>query len=279
MAPPAHPLAATLERVAPLAEAELPFDAVLGPPEEPGWAPATELARGGPALDAALARLGAALGTPRADVAASLWLEAYVAALAAPAGALLVLDARLPVLEAAEVAVRLDDEEGRPERAALLAGRFLVLPDDPAGADPRASVLADDAALARALHAMLAGHLPPLVRALADRSGRPRRALWRSAADIVAGTFLFGGDALGAREAGMAWGRRVVGGPAPLHVEPGYEVQVHQGVELVARVREGCCLGWRVPGGRTCTTCPLTTVAERAARLEARAERRLAAGA
>jgi ferric iron reductase protein FhuF len=274
--PPTHPLAATLARVAPLADSELPFGATLGAPDGPGWSPAADLARGGPALDEALGRLRADLGTPRADVAASLWLEAYVAALVGPAVALLVLDARLPALDADGLAVHVEDD-GRPDRVALVAGRFLVLPDDPAGADDRASVLGDDAALARALHAALAGHLAPLVRALADRSGRPRRALWRSATDVVAGAFLFGGEALGLREAGMAWGRRVVGGPAPLHGPPGYEVQVHHGVALPMRVREGCCLGWRVPGARTCTTCPLTTDAERAERLSARAERRLAA--
>jgi ferric iron reductase protein FhuF len=275
MARATHPLTATLDRVAPLADSELVFGATLGAPDGPGWHPATALARGGPALDGALSAFRAALGTPRADVAASLWLEAYVAALAGPAVALLVLDARLPDLDAAQVAVRLD-EEARPDRIALVEGRFLALADDPAAADPRAVALGDDAALASVLHAALVAHLGPLVRALQDRSGRPGRALWRSATDVVAGAFLFGGEVLGLREAGMAWGRRVVGGPAPLHGPPGYEVQVHHGIALPMRVREGCCLGWRVPGARTCTTCPLTTDAERAGRLSARAERRLA---
>jgi len=273
-----HPLAGTLARVAPLGDSELVFGALLGPQEGPAWVPAARLAAGGPALDAARARHRAALGTPRADVVASLWLEGYVACVVGPAVALLVLDARLPALEAEGVAVEVDDE-GWPVRAALVDGRFATLPDDPAGADPRAVVLRDDAALAEALHAALVGHLSPLVRALHDRSGRSRRALWRSATDIVAGAFLFGGEVLGRREAGMAWGRRVVGGPPPLHGPPGYAVHEHLGVSQVTRVRAGCCLNWRVPGARTCTTCPLTSDEERAARLVARAERRLGAGA
>lgn len=167
----------------------------IGVPDAPGWVPAQTLARDPDGLRGALERAGAALGTARADIGATRLCEVWTWNLAAPAAASLLLDGRLPDLRAPNVAVRL---AGDPSgwAVALVDGRFHALHTDPEAGHPDARLACSEQALLARLNADLADHLGPLVEQLNALSGRPRAALWRSAADRLAGAFLWLGERL-----------------------------------------------------------------------------------
>ena len=121
------------------------------------------------------------------------------------------------------------------------------------------------------LHDELEAHLEPLLEAISAATGRPLRALWRSAGDRLGGAFLWLGEVVGVRERAWELGTRCMQAGGPLAVGAGFRVLEHAGIAEPTRNRRSCCLIWRAEGQDTCFTCPLTSEAERCARLEARA--------
>ena len=89
-------------------------------------------------------------------------------------------------------------------------------------------------------------------------TGRPLRALWRSAGDRLGGAFLWLGEVVGMRERAWELGARCMQSGGPLAVGAGFRVLEHAGIAEPTRNRRGCCLIWRVAGSDTCFTCPLT---------------------
>jgi ferric iron reductase protein FhuF len=112
-------------------------------------------------------------------------------------------------------------------------------------------------------------HLAPLVGTLNRVARRPERALWRGAADRVAGAFLWIGEELGARERARALARGAVGSVPELRAK----VRIHRvgngAKETHVHLRHGCCIYYRVPGAPKCIGCPLVTDAERIRRVAA----------
>ena len=261
---PRTPLADTL---VPLSE--LGVDTRLGVLEGNGWIGAGRLVADEDELRAALAEIAGNLGTDRDDVCAAQLIELWTWLVAAPAAAGLVAGGRLPDVSSGNVLLRA--QGGLADwRVGLRRPRFHALPDDPDARHPDAVPAADERELLGRLGAMLVNaHLAPLVASLNRLARRPERALWRGAADRVAGAFLWIGDQLGAREHSRALARGAVGS-AP---ELGAKVRVQRvgsGVgETHVHLRHGCCLYYRVPGAPKCIGCPLVTDAERARRVAA----------
>lgn len=193
---------------------------------------------GHPNYQELLARVGRDAGTDRADVQASLFLEAYVWALVAPAVEALLIDGRLPSVLRKHVAIRFGTD-----------GRAV----DVTFARPSVSPSIER------LRGELEHHLAPVIEQLAALSGRPRRALWRSAGDRLAGAFSWQGERLGMPEHACALGERAMRIAGPLQGAAGYRLVDGR----PARHRNGCCLWWRTRDGAPCPGCPLNRDGER----------------
>jgi hypothetical protein len=238
---------------------------------QPGWLHAADLLAGGSALDELLARAIAATATDRADIGGTLLVESYAWALTVRSVGTLLFADRIPSLAPDDVWFELAMADTTVTAAALTGGAFGIA-GDPGGDDPALVLLDSPAALLAQLHTELQQHLEPLLRLVRAATGRPLTALWRSAGDRLAGAFLWLGEVAGMRERAWRLGTETMAaGQGPLAVGAGFRVLEHAGIAEPTRNRRGCCLIWRAEGGETCFTCPLTTEAERCARLAARA--------
>jgi hypothetical protein len=240
----------------------------LGAPE--GWHPATGLVHAGPGLDDLLATATATTGSGRADIGATLLAEGYAFALALRAVGTLLFGTRIPAMAPAEVRLEFAAGETTIIGVAYAGGAYGVA-GDPCAGDPSLVLVPDEHALLARLHAELQDHLEPLLAAIAAASGRPLRALWRSAGDRLGGAFLWLGEVVGMRERAWELGTRCMQGDGPLAVGAGFRVLEHAGIAEPTRDRRGCCLIYRAPGNATCFTCPLTSEASRRERLATRA--------
>ncbi len=233
-----------------------------------GWTAPEDLAAP-EALSALLGRTAADLtpGALRPDVAATLAAQNVAWVLALPAVAALVADRRVPELAPGRAALRIG-AGALPEEAALGGGVHVLAGDPLAGADD-ARVVAGEDELVDALWHGLEALLAPLLAALAERTGRPERALWRMVHDVVANAAVAVGEAAGARPRAWAlWARAAERAPVRLRgrARPA-EVVLSSGARTPLLLRGGCCLYWRADGGSTCPGCPLTPETQRAALL------------
>ena len=268
--PPADPDAAPLAETLAAARAHFGGHDWLGSRvgARAGWLPAPALH--GDELVGLLERATAATGTARIDIGATLLAESYAWGLAMRAVAVLLFGTRIPALSAGEIQLEFAAGDATVTGVAFAGGAYGVA-GDPRSGDPSLAILPDDAALLACLHAELEAHLAPVLSALSAASGRPPRALWRSAGDRLGGAFLWLGELVGMRERAWDLGARCLQEDGPLAVGAGFRVLEHAGIAEPTRNRRGCCLIYRAEGQTTCFTCPLTTEHERRARLEARA--------
>lgn len=246
----------------------LVFDARVGNVDGASWCAAQELVGGGEMLAVLLDRAAHDAQTARLDIAGSWFAEAYAWTLAGRAVAALLTDRRLPRLDVANVRMRFDDEQFWAAEVAFVRPDVLGLADDPAAASEDLQIVADADGLLRRLHEDLRDHLAGLFEVINARTRRPRRALWRGAADQLAGAFLWGGEALGRRDEAWALGERCMALHGELAVPPGYRVIHHAGLAEATRTRHSCCIAWRGGDKTTCFTCPLTTDADRRQRMQ-----------
>lgn len=260
------PLAATLERVSGAGSwgGIRLFDRAE-PPEGPGWSTAAELYSDAPLLDEVLRRLGREYGTDIPQVTGSLFLKSYLWRVLAPVVAAFLLERRVPDLGPQSVALRFD-ERGFPADLAV-SGTFAALPDDQRAGHPGALVLASEEDLSRYLGERFAGaHLPGLLDALRPRTRRGIVPLRKMAVDAVADAFLIvgqglgrEGEALGLAEEALAG---ALAGPSTLPGATNYFSVERDGRRETSRVRNACCLYYRL-GRDACLTCPRVTRVER----------------
>lgn len=243
-----------------------------------GWLPAGELIYPGPGLDELLAKATATTGGNRADIGGTLMAEGYAFALALRAVGTLLFGTRIPAMAPAEVCLQFAAGDATITGVAFAGGAYGVAGDAREG-HRALVVVADEDALLAQLHTEMQAHLAPLLTAIAAATGRPERALWRSAADRLGGAFLWLGEVVGMRERAWDLGARCMRTGGPLAGGAGFRVLEHAGIAEPTRDRRGCCLIYRVEGNDTCFTCPLTSEAERRARLAARAAAAAAAAA
>lgn len=114
------------------------------------------------------------------------------------------------------------------------------------------TVLTDLGKLGERLEEMLS----TCIRAVADGSGAPSRALWAIATDSLANRVLWTG---GTPELAVT----LAGAAGPMLPRPRY---VEVAGRLVVR-RASCCLIYQAPGQAKCLSCPRQTPAERMRRL------------
>ncbi|MCT2594161.1 (2Fe-2S)-binding protein [Streptomyces sp. N2-109] len=234
-----------------------------------GWVTATELARGGPVLDAFLAwddtQVAQNYGQrARPDVVASFALHRY----AWPVCLLMTIPwflyrrvPRLPV-----EAVSFQRVLGQ---LSVRTGEFSCLPGDPAAGEPGARVVADEEELRAALRSAVAEHLGPMLEAFRPRLRRGSRALWGMATDEITEGLWYVGHLLGEEQRAMAEAAQLLpGATAPYGQGAAFrELSGPSGEQLPTRDRASCCLFYTLRPEDTCVTCPRTCDSERIERL------------
>jgi len=133
--------------------------------------------------------------------------------------------------------------------------------DAAADADPARAEL-------RRVHALL---VAPVFTAGARLARRSPVALWRAAADTLAGALWRIGERLGDERGGAAEAVRVLGdaadGTGPIRPYAGCanfrELTLPSGARRLTRKRNDCCLAYTLGQGTPCVTCPRLTDGER----------------
>ena len=268
--PHTEPLVATLDRLA-LATGEegLGLSACTGVSEGPGWITAAELAADRELLEEILERIERGCGVRDRPYAGTSLLRTYLWRILTTSVATFLLERRLPDLQAENVALRFVDS-GVAERLAFASPRFFALSDDPEAGHPDATVLpSGEHFLDRMRDALATTHLPTLISALRGlRVRRGTRVLWGAGADVCAEAFMFVGQSLGLEADALGFAEELLSGPSPLSGPTNFFVLEQDGRPKTTRVRNTCCLYYKIGNG-PCFTCPRTTNEERIARLAA----------
>lgn len=254
------PLSETLSRVA-----AIDFNGAevgnLGMPGS-GWVASAELATNDGLVEELLRRLGRGYESHDRAALTSLFLRGYLWRLLVPVVSAFLIDRRIPDPGAENVALNFD-ESGAAAGLAFASGRFAALPNDPDAAHPDAQVFMSEGELLVHLRDRISIGLPDLFSAL--RRGRPRRgtrALWGMAADVCAEAFMHTGQAVGREDEACAFAELMLGGPSPLSGSTNYIVLEHDNFSMLTRVRNSCCLYYKVGDG-PCFTCPRVSSEER----------------
>ncbi|MEV7235713.1 (2Fe-2S)-binding protein [Streptomyces sp. NPDC051020] len=238
-------------------------------PHGAGWVGADELAAGGAALDAFLARDHAQVlrdygQQPRPDVVASFGLHRY----AWPACLLVTvpwfLHRRVPRIPVGDVAF-----QRALGHLTVRVREFACLPDDPAAKLPGARVVPDEAALRAEVLAAVADHIGPVLDGFGPRMRRGRRALWGMATDEVVEGLWYIAHLLGEERRAMTELEELLPGATKPYVgSAGFrELTGPNGESLPTRDRASCCLFYTLRPEDSCVTCPRTCDAERVRKL------------
>lgn len=219
------------------------------------WLSIAALLRDDERLQATLDRVGIEIASPRRDVQASIFLEAYAWRLMLPLAGALVAEQRVATPTPQDIMLR--PGEGRPGELRLRPGRFSALRHDRAASHDDARLAGTPALLAGIFEAALISHFEPIVVTLNRLCGRSTRALWRTLADRMATALLHAGLACGDRHTGERLAHQILRGTQPLEVIPRYAHILIDGRSVRVHLRRGCCLWWRTEAATYCATCPL----------------------
>ena len=261
------PFAATLGRLAVATGDGGPdLSARTGHPEGPGWTTVAGLAADRALLEALVERIERGCGVRDRPYAGTSLLRIYLWRILTTSVAAFLLERRLPDLRAENVALRFGDG-GFAEELAFIAPRFFALPDDPEAGHPDATVLPSKKDfLDRMREALATTHLPALIPALRDlRVRRGTRALWGTGVDVCAEAFMFIGQSLDLEAEALGFAETMLSGPSPLSGPTNFFVLDQAGQPKTTRVRNICCLYYKLGNG-PCSTCPRTPHEERLAR-------------
>ncbi|WP_407638947.1 (2Fe-2S)-binding protein [Actinacidiphila yeochonensis] len=227
-----------------------------------GWTRAAEIAAGGRALAAFVARDTERLAlehgrAPRPDVAATLALHRYLWPVCLLFTVPWFLQRRVPRLPVEDVSFHPDSG-----RVTALPRAFGCLPDDPAAALPDARPVASAAALRAELRSAVAEHAGPVLAAFRPLVRRGPRALWGLVADEVAEGLWFAARLLGEEERAVAELQALLPGDTPpLSGAAGFH-QRGDGPSCgsttggTARTRLACCLYYTLSPAGACAGCP-----------------------
>jgi hypothetical protein len=229
-----------------------------------GWATSAELADGGRALDAFLARDAAGLvqddgRPPRPDVVAALSLHRYLW----PACLLFTvpwfLHRRVPRLPVGDVSFHRGSG-----RMTVRTRSFSCLPGDSAAALPGARTVSSPAALRDELRAAVAEHAAPVLAGFAPLLRRGRHALWGMVTDEITEGLWYVGRLFDQEERAVAeLAALLPGGTTPYPGGADFRRDRKtdgpstdaDGTE-VSRTRLTCCLYYTISPSGTCGTCP-----------------------
>ncbi|MFB9234501.1 IucA/IucC family C-terminal-domain containing protein [Plantactinospora siamensis] len=218
--------------------------------DERGWLPATELI-GGRSLDDLLAA-AARRWDAQPHAAAALAWKAYTYWLALPVVLGWLSARRVPLLDPADVLVRLDEDGPLITVGLRASARIAVLPTDPLALAGAAEVLVvrDEAELLAELRrSLLDAHLEPLLAAIQDRVRVGARTLLGSVAASVAQAVLRATDTVaGSSTAAVATLLGALGVDDLIELVPG-----PAGAPMVQR--KTCCLAFTLPRPKLCVGC------------------------
>lgn len=174
-------------------------------------------------------------------------------------GTLFHLTRRVPVLSPENIAFQAHPEWRKPIAVALLDGRFVCLPDDPASGAAEATVVPAERALAAVLRSRVAAHGTRFVAAFQPSARFGRHSLWGAVTDALDTGMWYAGKERGQPAAGAADAALVL----PARIPPftaGSTVRRLPGVDggqHWTRERQSCCFHHKLPGvERPCVTCP-----------------------
>lgn len=262
------PLLETLSRVAAMGLGGV--EAVRTGDTGPGWVTSAELAGNGPDNDLVedlLRRVGGVYGSDDRAALGSLFLRGYLWRLLVPTVSAFLIERRVPDPGGENVALSFD-EGGAAAGLVFVSGRFAALPDDPDAAHPDAQVFPSEDEMLGYLRDRLSAGLPDLFSALRRaRTRRGARVLWGMAADVCVEAFVHAGRALGCEDEAHAGAARMLGGPSPLSGPTDYFVLEYEGTSRQTRVRNSCCLYYKIGEG-PCFTCPRLSNEDRLRRMK-----------
>lgn len=234
-----------------------------------GWVGASELAAGGPALDAFLAWDDAQVlrdygQRARPDVVASFGLHRY----AWPACLLITIPWFL-LRRVPRVPVDAVSFQRTLGRMTADVTEFACLPDDPAAGLPGARVVDGEEALRAEVRDAVAEHLGPVLEGFRPRMRRGPRAMWGMATDEIVEGLWYLGHLFGQERRAMEELEALLPGATKPYVgSPSFrELTGPDGQPLPTRDRASCCLFYTLRPEDTCVTCPRTCDADRVARL------------
>ncbi|MEW6635974.1 MAG: IucA/IucC family C-terminal-domain containing protein [Actinomycetota bacterium] len=262
------PLAATLGRLAARSGAGgLDLSARPDTTGGDGWVTPSDLASNAGLMEELLLRLGAGEEAGYRAYAGTSLFRYCLWRVLVPAVAAFLTERRVPDLRPESVALRFG-EKGYPEDLAFLSPGFAALPDDPDAGHPDVrTVCSEEKMLAFVGDRLAEGHARALIPALRGlRVRRGARALWGAAVDVVAEAFMYVGRELGCQEEALGFAEQMLSGGSPLSGPANYYLLEHGGEAEMTRVRNTCCLYYKVADG-PCFTCPRITHEERLRRM------------
>ncbi|WP_035850497.1 (2Fe-2S)-binding protein [Kitasatospora azatica] len=208
--------------------------------------------------------------TPRPDVAAGFWLHRYTWPLCLLFTLPWLLEQRVPLPAAEQLAFRHPSCGGPAELALPPAAphRFACLPTDPAARHPGAHLVPDQAALGAALRGAVAEQLDPLLAAFRPHLRRGPRTLWGLATDELVESLWYAAGLLGLESRAVpALDALLPGGTAPFTGAAAFRGAAGPApapapapvpAPAPARTRVSCCLFYTLRPAESCVGCPRT---------------------
>lgn len=216
-----------------------------------GWFQASELA--GPHAPAMLLANVRGFSEPPADHIRAEWmLESIGRAIADLGGSFLVSSNRLPDLSPTNVL--LAAEGGLVRATGMTSGRMTVLAEDTAAPDPGIETASGWEDLADRFREGFTSLLEPVINWLDGQGLRPEKTLWFAAADRLAQSLIWSGDAFEKPDFARSVAERVINGDPRITIPLQTEVDDY---DREYHLRATCCLAYRTPEGTLCQACPL----------------------
>ena len=226
-----------------------------------GWMPLEDLPQW---IDAHMQVAAGIYGTSDRRALTAMLLLTYGWCLAAPAIASYLLEAKVPRM-VGNISLR---AAGGGLEVTYLRDEGAVLASDPASVLPGAVGLRDGEELRAWLREELMNSFGPVVSGLADVSPFRERTLWGMLADRWGDVCVWVGRVTSTLDTSLQEGQKLLGAPGvPWRRVPEFVYLERDGRGQPFLLRTTCCLHYKLPGGRHCSTCPLLPEDERERRM------------
>ncbi len=238
------------------------FETRCGAPPSEDWIAVPDLIQpDSPHLSQLLALVGETYATSDRQIGVSFFMNSYAWLIAAASLGCYIASSRVPDLSPSNMWLRFE-ANGRATGISFTRGRFWALPDDAAAGHPDAAIVQNRVALRDTLRGQIEVHMQHMIPILRPKSSFGTRALWVTVADRCAG-FLFWlhqqrPDVLG-RDRLVQEVEGLIRAPAsPFNnCLTGIQTQPERAEHELTFQRGACCLNYKRPDGKYCTSCPI----------------------